>query len=68
MSGSDPCITYSAAAAQLGLTEGAVRVAVHRTRKEFAQAIRKEIAETLSDPAQIDAELRELMTALASRD
>ncbi len=47
----------------LGMEEGAVRVAVHRLRKRYRVLLRDEIAQTLSDPAQVDAEMRALFGA-----
>lgn len=57
---------YAAAAAELGLSEGAVKVAVHRLRARFRDALRAEVAETLAEPtpSAIDAELRDLLGAL----
>ena len=57
-------ITYAQAAATLELTEGAVRVAVHRLRQRYRELLRQEIAQTLSDPAQVDEEMRALFSAL----
>ncbi|MBI3850195.1 MAG: sigma-70 family RNA polymerase sigma factor [Verrucomicrobia bacterium] len=56
-------IPYPQAAVQLNLTEGAVRVAVHRLRKRYRELLRDEIAQTLSDPAQVDEEMRALFSA-----
>lgn len=52
------------AAHRLGLSEGAVKVNIHRLRKRFRTAVRSEIAQTLHDPAQVDEELRHLIEAL----
>jgi len=49
----------------LGMEEGAVRVAVHRLRKRYRQLLRDEIANTLSDPAMVDDELRALFGAFS---
>lgn len=59
-------IAYRTAGAALGLGEGAVKVAVHRLRLAFRQAVRAEIADTLTDPSTsaIDAELADLCAAL----
>lgn len=64
LGGSPPATAELAAAT--GLSEGAVRVAVHRLRKSYGQALRDEIADTLDDPAAVDAELAALREALAS--
>jgi RNA polymerase sigma-70 factor (ECF subfamily) len=49
----------------LGMEEGAVRVAVHRLRKRYRQLLRDEIANTLSDPAMVDEEMRALFGAFS---
>lgn len=58
-------IPYTQAAVTLGLTEGAVRVAVHRLRRRYRELLREETAQTLSDPAQAAEEMQALFTALA---
>ena len=55
----------SEVAKALGMEEGAVRVAVHRLRKRYRQLLRDEIANTLSDPAMVDEELRALFGAFS---
>jgi RNA polymerase sigma-70 factor (ECF subfamily) len=47
----------------LGMEEGAVRVTIHRLRKRYRALLREEIAQTLSDPAQVDAEMQALFGA-----
>ena len=47
----------------LGMEEGAVRVAIHRLRKRYRQLLRDEISQTLTDPAQVDEEMRALFGA-----
>jgi RNA polymerase sigma-70 factor (ECF subfamily) len=59
-------IPYPQTAAQLNLTEGAVRVAVHRLRRRYRELLRAEIAQTLSDPAQVGEEMRTLFSAFGS--
>jgi RNA polymerase sigma factor (sigma-70 family) len=56
--------TYGELARELGMTTGAVKVGVHRLRKRFRQCLREEIAQTVSDPAEVDEELRDLLGAL----
>lgn len=62
----ESAIPYAQAAANLQMDEGAVRVAVHRLRKRYRELLRKEIAQTLADPAQVEEELRSLQAALAA--
>jgi len=52
------------AASRLGLSEGAVKVMIHRLRKRFREAVRSEIAQTLRDPQLVDEELRHLVEVL----
>jgi RNA polymerase sigma-70 factor (ECF subfamily) len=52
-------------ARSLGMEEGAVRVAIHRLRKRYRQLLRDEIANTLSDAAMVDEEMRALFGAFA---
>ncbi len=54
------------AAQQLGLSETAVKVAIHRLRARFRELIRAEIAATVPDPADAADELRHLIE-IASR-
>jgi len=52
------------ATVKLGLSEGAARVALSRLRARFRVLLRNEVAQTVSTPNDVDAELRYLMTAL----
>jgi RNA polymerase sigma-70 factor (ECF subfamily) len=58
---------YAQAAAELGMTEGNVKVAVHRLRKRYRERLREEIAQTVVSPAEVEEEIRHLFTALARR-
>ena len=49
---------------RLGLSEGAVKVAVHRLRRRYRALLEQEIADTVADPAQIEEERRHLLAAL----
>lgn len=57
---------YAEAALRLGMSEGAVKVAVHRLRKRFKIVLRDEIAQTVAGPDEVDEELRHLYAALAA--
>ena len=56
---------YADIAKALRMTEGAVKVAVHRLRRRFRDTLVQEIAETVSDPADIDAEIQYLLKAVS---
>lgn len=65
LAGESPSMSQADAARRLGMSEGAVKVVIHRLRKRFRDAVRAEIAQTLREPAQVDEELRHLIEALA---
>jgi RNA polymerase sigma-70 factor (ECF subfamily) len=52
-------------ASALGLSENAVNVAAHRLRERFRRRLRTEVAHTLSDPTEVEGEVRALFDALA---
>ena len=58
--------SYAGTAADLELTEAAIKVAVHRLRRRFRDLLREQIAQTVADPELIDDEIRELFAALES--
>ena len=51
-------------AMELALSENAVRIALHRSRKRYGELIRMEIADTVVDPDDVDRELGDLFGAL----
>jgi hypothetical protein len=53
--------SYPQMAVQCGMTEGALKVAVHRMRQRYGQLLREEIVRTVSSPAEVQAELRHLL-------
>jgi RNA polymerase sigma-70 factor (ECF subfamily) len=58
-------LRYGQLARELGLTEGAVKVAAHRLRRRLRELMCEEIAHTVGEPEHIDEEIRELFAALA---
>jgi RNA polymerase sigma-70 factor (ECF subfamily) len=66
LGGSGKPVSYAEIGARLEVSEAAVKVATHRLRKEFGAELRAEIAQTVADPAEIDAEIRQLI-AVTSR-
>ena len=57
---------YATVAAQLGLSENALKVAVHRMRHRYGELLRQAIARTVSSPAEVDEELRYLISVVGS--
>ncbi|MBI3417635.1 MAG: sigma-70 family RNA polymerase sigma factor [Verrucomicrobia bacterium] len=64
--GETEALPQAEAARRLDLTEGAVKVAIHRLRKRFRELIRAEIAQTIDDPVRLDEELRYLVEVLSA--
>ena len=57
---------YAEVGARLAMSEGAVKVAVHRMRERYRALLRAEIAETVAGPEEIEDELRALLAALSA--
>ena len=57
-------IPYLTLAEGLNMSEGAVKVAVHRLRKRLARLLREEIARTVETPEEVEDELRYLVELL----
>ena len=53
---------YPAIALRLGISEVAVRVAVHRLRHRYGEKLRVEIAKTVNGPGEVAAEIRYFLT------
>ncbi len=62
--GDKATVPYRELAERLGMTEGSVKVAVHRLRRRCRDLLRAEIAETVASPKDVDEELRDLFRAL----
>jgi RNA polymerase sigma factor (sigma-70 family) len=56
---------YAQTAAELGMTEGALKVAVHRLRRRYRELLRKEIGLTVEGSDKIDEEIRYLLAAIS---
>ena len=67
LTGAVPTSPYAELAIQLGMTEAAVKMAIHRLRKRYGELLRLEIAQTVVTSAEIDQELHHLLGALAAK-
>jgi len=56
---------YPELAARLHLTEGALRVAVHRLRQRYGECLREVIAQTVSRADEVEEEIAHLLSALS---
>ena len=65
LSGSDQTAPYAEIAARLNLTVVSVKVTVYRLRHRYGEILREEVAQSLENPADADAELRHLIASLS---
>jgi hypothetical protein len=65
LEGDDRAASYSDVGTAVGLSAGAVKVAAHRLRARYREVLREEVGRTVRDPAEVDAELRDLLITLA---
>ena len=61
LTGQEPHPSYRDIAGELGVTEEAVKAAVHRLRRRLGVVLREEIADTVARPEEIDDEVRYLL-------
>jgi len=66
LGGGAPGASYGQVAAELGMTEGAVKTAVHRLRRHYRRLLRARIAQTVASAEEIDDEIRHLFAALGA--
>ncbi len=67
LSGEKGLTPYRETAGQLGLGLDALKKAVERLRRRYGELLREEIAHTVSDPAEVDEEIRYLRSVVAAR-
>lgn len=65
LTGDDATPSYGDVGAALEMSEGAVKVAVHRLRQRYKAILRGHIAETVADESEVDEEIAALFAALA---
>ncbi len=70
----EPCLIgrresqpYATLAGRLGMSEAAVKMAVHRLRERYRECLQEEIGQTVASTADVDEELRHLFRVLARR-
>jgi RNA polymerase sigma factor (sigma-70 family) len=65
--GSESNQSFASQAAELGISVGSFTVGLHRARRRLGERLRELVAETVADPAEIDHELRHLVSALSAQ-
>lgn len=66
LSSEAPPRSQEAIATELGMSEGAVKQAVHRLRRRYRELLREEIAHTVATVGDVEDELRHLIALLRS--
>jgi DNA-directed RNA polymerase specialized sigma24 family protein len=64
--GEKSSVTYAEVAAAAQMTEGALKVAVHRLRQRYRGLFREEVAHTVEEPSEIEDEVRHLFAVLTT--
>jgi RNA polymerase sigma-70 factor (ECF subfamily) len=57
--------SFQQAATELGMTQSALKSAVHRMRARYRQLVREEVAHTVADPAEVNDEARYLIAVIS---
>jgi RNA polymerase sigma factor (sigma-70 family) len=65
---SDGLPTYEAVAEKLKIGQGAVKTLIHRLRKRHGQILREEVSRTVTDPEEVDDEIRALCDAVMAAE
>jgi RNA polymerase sigma-70 factor (ECF subfamily) len=65
LTGEENMAPYAQLARELQMTEGAIKVAVHRLRERYGALLRAEIAQTVDRSEDVDEELRYLLSAVS---
>jgi DNA-directed RNA polymerase specialized sigma24 family protein len=65
LEGGDVAESYKQIGDALHMSEGSVKVAAHRLRRRYRQLLLEEVARTVADPADVDAEIADLVRALS---
>ena len=58
-------LSYAELGTQLGMSEDAVKQAVHRMRRRYRELFREEIAQTVAGPGEVEDELKHLFAVLS---
>ena len=59
-------VPYAAMAQELGMSVSAIKTAVSRLRARYGELVRKEVANTVSNPGELEDEIRYLLAVMAS--
>ena len=68
VSGAAQALSYEVAAEKLKVTGAGVKTLIHRLRKRYSELLREAVAQTVTDPGEIDDEIRSLCEALIASE
>ena len=57
--------SFEQASAELGMSVGALKAAVHRMRSRYRELVREEVAHTVADPSELQEEARYLIAVIS---
>lgn len=66
LTGGRAALDYAAVAAELSMTEHAVRQAAHRLRKRYRELLRQEVADTVESDNDVEDEIGRLLASLGA--
>jgi len=58
-------LSYTQAATKLGMTEAAIKPAIHRLRLRYGEVFREEVAHTIADPEDLEQEIKHLLAVMS---
>jgi RNA polymerase sigma factor (sigma-70 family) len=67
LTGERSALPYTALAEKLGMSEAALKVAVHRLRQRYRELLRREVSSTVTSAQEVEEELRYLFRVLSNR-
>lgn len=62
--GNESVLPHAAIAQEVGMSVSAVKSAISRLRARYGELVRQEVAHTVSNPAEIEAEIRHLLSVI----
>jgi RNA polymerase sigma-70 factor (ECF subfamily) len=68
VSGAAPAPSYEAVADRLKVSGAGVKTLIHRLRKRYSELLREAVAQTVTEPSEIDDEIRSLCEALIASE
>ena len=65
LTGEDASETVAEIATRFGVTEGALKMTIHRMRRRYRKLLKEEIAQTVTGPEEVEDEIRHLFKVLS---